>query len=96
MAEKRKLIVPCIHMNGTSKQDLSDALEASHDAINEAIEKLRATAPNGRDYYIYDSNAYGLAADQHYDRMKRLYEVKKELDAIIGGILDGEKFVDIE
>lgn len=91
-----QLIVPCIHMNGTSKQDLSDALESAHDAIGEAIDKLRKSAPNGRDYYVYENNAYGLAAQQHYDRMKRLDSVQKELDAIIGGILDGAKLVDIE
>ena len=91
-----QLIVPCIHMNGTSKQDLSDALEDAHDAIMDAISKLRKSAPNGRDYYVYDNAAYGIAAQQHYDRMKRLDSVQKELDAIIGGILDGVKLVDVE
>ena len=94
---KKQIIVPCIHMNGTSKKDLSDRLEEAHDAIGVAYDRLRQTAPNLRDYYVYEkgSIAYEIAANQHYDRMKRLHDVQNELEAIIGGILDGEKFVDV-
>ena len=95
---KTQIIVPCIHMNGTSKKDLSDRLEEAHDAIGVAYDILRQTAPNGRDYYVYDGSgsqvlAYNQARSEYQDRMKRLHSVREELEAIIGGILDGEKFV---
>lgn len=90
---KKKIIVPCIHMNGTSEKDLSDAIEAAHDAIGVAFDAIKKTAPNGRDYYVYGSSETVRAMDEHYDRLKRLQSVQEELEAIIGGIHDGEKEV---
>jgi len=76
------LIVPCVHMNGTSKFELVLQLEDTYLAIGNAIDALKKAAPNARDYYVYDSGAYEEAREQHFDRMERLYRVQNELATI--------------
>lgn len=87
----RSVIVPCVHLNGTSKQSLMDALEEAYTAVGDAMDKLRRTAPNGRDYYVYDNAAYGRAADEHGARMAKLQDIRDEIEAIVGGIEHGHK-----
>lgn len=91
-----KLIVPCVHLNGTSGQDLLDQIDDAFMAIDAAIEALAKAAPNGRDYYVYGSEAYTQAADQHQARMQKLREVRDQLMAIMNGIHDNEQFVEVE
>lgn len=80
------LTVPTIHLNGTSKDRLSDALCDAYDAINEAMKKLKATAPNGRDYYTQGAGALQKAENEHYSRMERLTSVMAELEQIAEAI----------
>jgi hypothetical protein len=42
---------PLIHLNGTSPERLLEALDEAYAALDTAIEKLAACAPNMRDYY---------------------------------------------
>ncbi len=77
-----KLMIPTIHMNGTSREALLDAiLEAVH-ALHKAGRKLAATSPNGRDYYPQGNAATSMAMDQHEARMNKLREVISELETI--------------
>jgi hypothetical protein len=73
-------------MNGTSKKDLLEALEAAYLAIGEATKALAQTSPNGRDYYPQSPNAINKAQDEHFDRMARLISVQKELAEIAEGM----------
>jgi len=82
------LIVPCVHMNGTSKPDLENQLEEAYLAIGNAIDALKKAAPNARDYYVYDSGAYEEAREQHFARMEKLYRVQNELGTIHLAILE--------
>lgn len=41
---------PTIHLNGTSPQELINAIEEAQHAINVAYDALAKTAPNMRDY----------------------------------------------
>lgn len=43
--------LPCIHPNGTSKNELLAALSNASLALDAAFVALKKTAPNGRDYY---------------------------------------------
>ncbi len=74
--------LPTIHSNGTSKGSLVVALSEASNALNIAYEKLKQTAPNGRDYYPQGSVAMNTAINEHQDRMKRLDEIKGEIDAL--------------
>jgi hypothetical protein len=91
-----KVLVPCVHSNGTGKESLLEAIEEAHFAIGTAYEKLRQTAPNGRDYYVYKDNPYERARTEWLKRMQRLSSVQKELQAIAEGIYDLAMEVEVE
>ena len=95
MANK-KILVPCVHGNGTSKESLMNAIEEAYSAIGDAYEKLRQTAPNGRDYYVYKDNPFERARQEWVDRMQRLSSVRMELEAIANGIHDLEMEVEVD
>jgi hypothetical protein len=76
------MMLPTIHLNGTSKERLiEDLCEASH-ALDSAFEALKRTAPNGRDYYPQGPAALSMAEDEHTDRLRRLDAIKNEIDAL--------------
>lgn len=83
------MMVPTIHLNGTSKQDLlADMLKAYH-AIQHAKAALGQASPNGRDYYPQGNGALLIAQDEHRDRIDRLTSVADEIEALAMAIQDG-------
>jgi hypothetical protein len=92
-----KIIVPAIHLNGTSKESLVEALEDAYISIGNAYDALRECAPNGRDYYVYDYNdSFTRARVEWLNRLNRLDSVRRELEAIVGGIEKNEKEVEVK
>jgi hypothetical protein len=81
-----ELMVPFVHMNGTSKARLIEQIENAYDAIGKALDAMKQTAPNGRDYYPLGQSAREIALDQHMARMAKLSSVQSELEAIAGAI----------
>jgi hypothetical protein len=77
-----KLATPTIHLNGSDKVTLFEGYRDAHRAVLDAIELVQQTVPNGRDYYPQGNDATGRATDQHHARMRRLYEVRDELEQI--------------
>ena len=76
------MMVPTLHLNGTSKTSLIDDLcEASH-ALNVAYDAMKRCGPNGRDYYPQGPNAINVATDEHSDRLRRLDAIKHEIDEL--------------
>lgn len=84
----RSIQVPAIHINGTSKKELLDGYKEAYRAIREAIEKLRLTAPHGRDYYVQEGNSIKEAIADHVSRIGRLVSVQEELEFIASEIQD--------
>jgi len=80
--------LPTIHLNGTSADSLLDSLGAAADALEAAYQALKQTAPNGRDYYPQGPAAMGAARSEHEARLKKIDQVKDEIEAMIGGIYD--------
>lgn len=76
------MTLPTIHLNGTSKERLVDALCDASNALNEAYEALKQTAPNGRDYYPQGNDALAAATSEHMDRLRRLDAIKDEVDQL--------------
>lgn len=74
------VVVPIIHMNGDNLRTLVVALENAFDAVRDAIEALRQTAPNGRNFYP-QPGLMDEAIAQHDTRMRRLREVCDSLEA---------------
>jgi hypothetical protein len=73
---------PTIHLNGTSRESLLEAIEEAHAAIREAQVKLAETAPNGRDYYPQGPAAHDEAVKEHNARMTKLVDVQHELEEL--------------
>lgn len=77
------MIVPTIHLNGTSKQSLLDDLDEAFSALNEAFDKLKRTAPNGRDYYLQGEEAFIKAGDAHTTRLRKVHDVIGEIQELM-------------
>lgn len=77
------MIIPTIHLNGTSKQRLIDDLVEAGSAIQLAQKALAAAGPNGRDYYPQGPAAFTAAVDEHDSRLDRLRSVYKEIEALV-------------
>jgi hypothetical protein len=75
------LVLPTIHLNGTGRQALVEQLTAALDGLENALEKLRAAAPHGRDYYPQDGdNPPGTMlrqAQRQHDRWVNAVETTK-------------------
>lgn len=91
MPAEVQLVAPTVHLNGTGRDDLLDALETAHEALTAAHDALRKTAPNGRDYYVQKIGNLEKAIDEHTDRMRRIMHVEAEIAAIICAIVDNEE-----
>ena len=70
---------PTIHLNGTSRNDLYEAYYAAFRAVDEAVQVLHKSGPNGRDYYLQGASAINTAVQEHRSRIERLEAVREEL-----------------
>lgn len=84
------LMIPVIHLNGTSQTEIEGQLSDAHRAVGAAMTALRRAAPNGRDYYPLGPDAIHRATSEHVARLKKLEEVQKELMEIWEGLPDRE------
>lgn len=82
------MMIPTIHLNGTSKDELLRQLLDAGDALTTAIRALTQCTPNGRDYYPQGPEAFTLAHDEHYRRMDRLQDVLAELSEMAEKVSD--------
>ncbi len=76
------MMMPTIHLNGTSKSGLQEPLEQAIRQLQVAIDKVHETYPNGRDYYPQGDGAISQAMKEHADRIALLKSVHDELSAI--------------
>jgi hypothetical protein len=82
------MMVPTVHLNGTSRTSLVADYEAAYEAVQAALTALCAAAPNGRDYYPQGPHAYGLAEQDHYVRLAHLKAVADDLENILIALSD--------
>lgn len=82
------MIVPTIHLNGTSADRLIEDLCTASNALNDAYGWIQQTAPNGRDWYPQGPAAFEQAQAEHFARLQRIDDVKAEIDALTLAIHD--------
>lgn len=75
-----KIITPCVHLNGTSKDALLDQLGEVYSALENARNMLKYAAPNGRDYYI-GPHSLKDAQVQQWERMKAIDAVQRSIES---------------
>lgn len=79
---------PLIHLNGSGAIALLDALNNAYHRCQDAMEAIRKTAPNGRDYYPLGDNAYKQAREEYDSRIERINSVAMELSELLIHVMD--------
>lgn len=82
---KPSMVIPTVHLNGTSKDALMDQAMAAIDASQKLLAALADMTPHGRDYYVH-VDSYEGARLQHEHRVKRVHDVLEELQEVAAGI----------
>jgi len=82
------VLKPTIHLNGTNGEELLKACRDAGEAIHEAVGRVLAMAPNGRDYYPQGPGALKIASDGHRAMIQSLEAVLAEVDALAIEISD--------
>jgi len=77
-----KLMVPTVHLNGTSKEALLSEYVTAMNAVQDAIDALKKVTVHGRDYYPQGDRAINDAMLQRARQFEHLEEVHTELEAI--------------
>jgi hypothetical protein len=85
-AIKRPLMVPTVHLNGTSRDSLLEGYKHAANAVRDAIIALDEAAPHGRDYYPQGKGSIDQAIQEHRERMLKLADVISELEQIAQAI----------
>ena len=66
-----------INLNGSSQDDLVNGYRDVATTITEAIEKLCAVTPHGRDYQINnDPNDYEIDRKEHDEMVRKLQHIR--------------------
>lgn len=76
------MILPVIHLNGSSPNRLAEHYSMAILALEGAIARLAEVAPNGRDYYPAGEDAFATAAREHSERLRSLEKVRADLEAL--------------
>ena len=80
------MIAPTVHLNGTSANELKDQYAGACDGLTDALERLKACAPHGRDYYPQGAGAYVLASHYHREAMIQLTAIYEDLVGVLNNI----------
>jgi len=83
------MMVPSIHLNGSSKESLLDDVHEARMALAAAISALGKCWPNGRDYYPQGDGALLKAKVEWQERFNRLTIVEAELTLLEHAISEG-------
>lgn len=83
-----KTVAPCVHLNGTSKDALKNALDVVYHKLEEVRAALKEAMPHGRDYYIGDV-LLATARQQCIDRMLLIDNIQDSVTTEMALIDDG-------
>lgn len=86
--DDRSLATPTIHQNGSGYDLLFKLNAEAVGSIVDAISKLNAAAPHGRDFYVQGPDALAQAMKEHDNRLERLRSVLAELETILEDLSD--------
>jgi len=82
------MLIPTVHLNGTSGRDLLEQQQAVLDALRAVREAMVAAMPNGRDYYPQGENAIGEAREAFRKQYHIIGNMILAFDAVMMGIDD--------
>ena len=76
------MMLPTLHLNGTSGADLLSQTTDAMIALSDAMKALQIMGPNGRDYYVQGPRVIDAAMDEHLARIQKLEAVQADVMAI--------------
>lgn len=82
------MMIPTIHLNGTSRDSLREQQLDVLGHLRKAERALHEAGPNGRDYYPQGEGALSKAQAEHADRLARLKALMVEVYALAEAIQD--------
>jgi hypothetical protein len=82
------MMIPKIHLNGTSKEELLSQVTDAGQAVSQAMRALTVAWPNARDYYPQGPDALREAEVEWRSRIERLKSVYNELSELAESIAD--------
>jgi hypothetical protein len=82
------MMLPTLHMNGTSPKDLFANAQMNLDNLRGALDTMTETGPNARDYYPQGDQAFQAARAEHEARMTAVRGVINEFNALLEHIAD--------
>lgn len=82
---------PTVHLNGTGHAQLMEAVLDARAAVHEAVKKLSAVMPNGRDYYVQGDGALAEARKDYDQMYSNLVAVEVELTELADAIDDQKR-----
>lgn len=82
------MMIPSIHLNGTSGNDLYKEVCDALGALRKAKNAICAAAPNARDYYPQGNDAFKVASAEFKSRLDRLDSIITEYETIAEAIAD--------
>jgi hypothetical protein len=80
------LVIPRVHLNGTSRGELLKQLVDAQDAVLAAITAVGNALPHGRDYDVINDDAIDIARSHHRTRITMLEQVLAELQVLSAGV----------
>ena len=75
------LTLPTVHLNGTSRQMLSEGYGNAYRALQQAIRAFKEIEHNARDYYVAGPVAWPQATTQRNVMRSHLRSVQQYLEA---------------
>lgn len=77
------MILPIVHLNGSSLERLLEQNTSALRALRAAISALGEAAPNGRDYYLLGEGAIITATTEHLARVNALMSIERDLVEVV-------------
>lgn len=82
------MMLPTIHLNGTSPEELRDQLSRADRAADAFREALMGMAPHGRDYYPQGPDAVYVAVIEHGERLAKLEQIINDINTLIEHVIE--------
>jgi hypothetical protein len=73
------MMIPSVHLNGTSRDELQRECRKACEAVVKAMQALGEMAPDGRDYYPQGPNAFHSAAAEWRTRYNAMEKIHSEI-----------------
>ena len=77
-----ELTFPSIHLNGTSREALSEQYLTAGQALQNALRALEDASPNARDYYPQGEDAFRKAVSEHNRRTEYVREALAQVQRL--------------